>query len=316
MTGLSLVSTGFCLPDKVVTNTDLEKLVDTSDEWIITRSGIRERHYIEEGDRESTSTMAIAAARMAMERAGLSTEDIGCCVCGTVSEDYACPNTSALVHEALGLREDIPVMDVNAACSGFVYSTIAAKGMLLETGNKYALVIGSESLTRHMDMTDRSTCVLFGDGAGAAIYKLTEDTPYASILGARGGREILTPGSGTRDIRIKMDGRAVFRFAVEAIPRCIGTLLSKSGLSLDDISWVVLHQANERIIDHCIKKLNAPAEKFFINIDHMGNTSAASIPLALSEMEGKGLFEQGQKLMIVSFGGGLTWAGALITYGK
>lgn len=311
MKGLQLIATGGALPSRIVTNDDLSRLVDTSDEWIVSRSGIRERHFCAEG--ESAATLAVAAARQALERSGLAPADIGCCLCATLSADYATPSLACLVQAALALPEDIPVLDVNAACSGFVYGMAVTRGLLAGAGGRYALVVGCEQLSRLLDMTDRSTCVLFGDGAGAAIFERT-DAPFAALLGARGDKAILAEGPGPAPARIQMDGRAVFRFAVEAIPKCIDGVLAQAGRTLDEVDWVVCHQANERIIDHCVKKLGAPEDKFFKNLAHTGNTSAASIPLALNELYESGRLLPGQTLLCAGFGGGLTWAGALLEY--
>lgn len=311
MNGLKLLATGRCLPKTAVSNEEMSRWVDTSDEWIASRTGIRQRYFCGEG--ETALTLAAGAARQALERSGIDPADLGCVLCATVSPDYATPSLACLVQAELGLPEDIPVLDVNAACSGFLYAVAAARGFLAQSGRPYALVIGCEVLSRLMDMTDRSTCVLFGDGAGAAVFEAVPDVLFASLQGARGGRAILANGPGPLAPQLTMDGRAVFRFAVEAIPRCIDGILAQTHLTLDDIDWVVCHQANERILDHCIKKLHAPAKKFYKNMARYGNTSAASIPIALDEMNGQGLLKPGQKLLCVGFGGGLTWAAALFT---
>ena len=311
MNGLKLLATGRCLPKTAVSNEEMSRWVDTSDEWIASRTGIRQRYFCGEG--ETALTLAAGAARQALERSGIDPADLGCVLCATVSPDYATPSLACLVQAELGLPEDIPVLDVNAACSGFLYAVAAARGFLAQSGRPYALVIGCEVLSRLMDMTDRSTCVLFGDGAGAAVFEAVPDVLFASLQGARGGRAILANGPGPLAPELTMDGRAVFRFAVEAIPRCIDGILAQTHLTLDDIDWVVCHQANERFLDHCIKKLHAPAEKFYKNMARYGNTSAASIPIALDEMNGQGLLKPGQKLLCVGFGGGLTWAAALFT---
>lgn len=311
MNGLKLLATGRCLPKTAVSNEEMSRWVDTSDEWIASRTGIRQRYFCGEG--ETALTLAAGAARQALERSGIDPADLGCVLCATVSPDYATPSLACLVQAELGLPEDIPVLDVNAACSGFLYAVAAARGFLAQSGRPYALVIGCEVLSRLMDMTDRSTCVLFGDGAGAAVFEAVPDVLFASLQGARGGRAILANGPGPLAPQLTMDGRAVFRFAVEAIPRCINGILAQTNLTLNDIDWVVCHQANERILDHCIKKLHAPAEKFYKNMARYGNTSAASIPIALDEMNGQGRLKPGQKLLCVGFGGGLTWAAALFT---
>ena len=310
MEGLQLIATGGALPGRLVTNEDLSKLVDTSDEWITTRTGIRQRHFCAEG--ETGTTLAVAAARQALERSGLAPEQIGCCVCGTLSATYATPSTACLVQKELGLPQDIPVLDVNAACSGFIYAAAVARGLLVTRPGdprRYALVIGCEQLSRLMDMTDRSTCVLFGDGAGAAVFALADDPDFAIDLGARGDMAITTPIAGP----IGMDGRAVFRFAVEALPRTLHAVLDAAHKTLDDLDWVVCHQANSRIIDHCVKKLGADPAKFYKNMDRHGNTSAASIPVALNELAEQGRLTPGMHIACIGFGGGLTWGGMLLT---
>lgn len=312
MNGLQLISTGSALPRRIVTNAELARRVDTDDEWITSRTGIRQRYFCSED--ESTVSLAIAAAKEALQQARLSPNDVDCCICATVSGDFATPSVACMVQAALGLREDIPVLDVNAACTGFLYAASVARGLLCGSGGKYALVVGCEQLSRILDMTDRTTCVLFGDGAGAAVLESAPDSLYADFLGARGSDAIRAAGPGSLPSHIEMDGRAVFRFAVEAIPRCIEGILSKTGLTLDEIDWVVCHQANERIIDHCIKKLSAPAEKFYKNMSRYGNTSAASIPLALDGLRQSGQLRPGMRLLCVGFGGGLTWAGTLLTW--
>lgn len=312
MNGLQLIATGSALPRRSITNAELAQTVDTDDVWITTRTGIRQRYFCSEG--ESTVSLAIAAAKEALSNAGLAPTAIDCCICATVSGDFATPSVACMVQAALGLREDIPVLDVNAACTGFLYATSVARGLLCGDGGRYALIIGCEQLSRLLDMTDRTTCILFGDGAGAAVLESAPDALYADLLGAKGSDAIRAAGPGSVPSHIKMDGRAVFRFAVEAIPRCIEGILAKTGLTLDEIDWVVCHQANERIIDHCIKKLSAPAEKFYKNMSCYGNTSAASIPLALDGLRQSGQLRPGMRLLCVGFGGGLTWAGTLLTW--
>ena len=314
MNGFQLLATGGALPGRTVTNDDLSRMVDTSDDWITTRTGIRTRHWCTEG--ESAATLAIAAAKQALQRSGLAPADIACCVCATLSAPDATPSVACQVQAALALPENRPALDVNAACSGFLYGTAVARGLLATLGGRYALVIGTEALSRLMDPADRSTCVLFGDGAGAAIFELAADpTPFAVMLGARGDAAIHAGGpSRAGSAPITMDGRAVFRFAVDALPKCLHAVLDETQLTLDDLSWVVCHQANSRIIDHCVKALQADPAKFYKNMDRHGNTSAASIPVALNEMAEAGLLKAGQKVSCIGFGGGLTWGGMLVTY--
>ena len=310
MTGLKMIGIGRALPGRCVTNDDLSKIVDTNDAWISERTGIRKRYYCGEG--ESANSLIIAAAREAIETSGLKPEDIDCVIVATVSSDYVTPSVSCLLQAELGIREAIPVLDINAACAGFLYGTAVASGLLQVCGGRYALVVGGEQLSRLMDMTDRSTCVLFGDGAGAAVFERDDTTELFVDLGSRGSMEIQIEGAGRPDPSlIRMNGNAVFRFAVGVIPQSLNAVLQKAGLTMADIDWVVCHQANARIIDHCAKKMGAP-EKFYKNIDRYGNTSAASVPLALYDMYREGLLKDGQKVLAVGFGGGLTWAGALL----
>ncbi len=308
MKGLKIVSTGSSHPENAVSNYKLSETVDTSDEWIATRTGIRQR-YFSEG--ETNADLASDAAKQALERAGISADEIGVCIVATFTPDNATPSVACMVQQKLGLSKDTLCFDLNAACSGFIYALNVARGLLMQGGKKYALVIGSEVISRVLDFADRSTCVLFGDGAGAAVVTLSEDSVYEFTGGADGNQEILNcPTSGG----LQMDGREVFKFAVGIIPECIDTLLDKSGLTLDDIDYVVCHQANERIISHVVKKLKAPSEKFFMNLQKYGNTSAASIPLALDEMSCEGLFKEGMKIICVGFGAGLTWGGILLEW--
>ena len=311
MKGFQLLATGGALPGRTVTNDDLSRMVDTSDDWITSRTGIRTRHWCTEG--ESAATLAIAAAKQALARSGLAPADIACCICATLSAPDATPSVACQVQAALGLPETCPALDINAACSGFLYGTAVARGLLATLGGQYALVIGCEALSRLMDPADRSTCVLFGDGAGAAIFELAADpTPFAVMLGARGDAAIHAGGpSRAGSAPITMDGRAVFRFAVDALPKCLHAVLDETQLTLDDLSWVVCHQANSRIIDHCVKALQADPAKFYKNMDRHGNTSAASIPVALNELAESGQLQPGQLLACIGFGGGLTWGGAI-----
>ena len=312
MRGLQLIATGGAKPGRVVTNEELSRQVDTSDAWITTRTGIRQRRYCT--DEEDAATLAIAAARQALARSGLAPEDIACCVAATLSSPTAAPSVACRVQAALHLPENRPAFDVNAACTGFLYAAAAAHGLLATLGGRDALVIGCEALSRLTDPADRSTCVLFGDGAGAAIFRLA-DTPFALTLGARGS-DVLHAGGPSREgsAPITMDGKAVFRFAVDALPKCLHTVLDETRLTLEDLSWVVCHQANSRIIDHCIKALQADPAKFYKNMDRHGNTSAASIPVALNELAESGQLTPGRPLACIGFGGGLTWGGAILQY--
>lgn len=309
MNGLKLLGTGYALPARVLDNDAMTAYVETSDEWITTRTGIRQRYFCGEG--ESTTTLAIEAARKALADSGLDKSEIGCVIVATSSGEYVMPSTACLVHKALALREDIPVFDLGAACAGFLYAVDAARAMLLAHGGRAALVIGAEQMSQLLDMADRNTCVLFGDAAGAAVFALDEDAEYAYVCGTRGDMAIQV-GGPRRTLPMTMEGQNVFRFAVSTIPSTVEALLEKTGKTLDEVDWVICHQANQRIIDASVRRLGVPAEKFYKNLDRYANTSAASIPLALAEMKESGKLTSGQRVILVGFGGGLTWAGVML----
>ena len=309
MNGLKLLGTGYALPTRVLDNDAMTTYVETSDEWITTRTGIRQRYFCAED--ESTTTLAIEAARKALADSGLDKSEIGCVIVATSSGEYVMPSTACLVHKALALREDIPVFDLGAACAGFLYAVDAARAMLLAHGGRAALVIGAEQMSQLLDMADRNTCVLFGDAAGAAVFALDEDAEYAYVCGTRGDMAIQV-GGPRRTLPMTMEGQNVFRFAVSTIPVTVEELLEKTGKTLDEVDWVVCHQANQRIIDASVRRLGVPAEKFYKNLDRYANTSAASIPLALAEMKESGKLKSGQRVILVGFGGGLTWAGVML----
>ena len=309
MNGLKLLGTGYALPARVLDNDAMTAYVETSDEWITTRTGIRQRYFCGEG--ESTTTLAIEAARKALDDSGLDKSEIGCVIVATSSGEYVMPSTACLVHKALELNENIPVFDLGAACAGFLYAVDAARAMLLAHGGRAALVIGAEQMSQLLDMADRNTCVLFGDAAGAAVFALDEDAEYAYTCGTRGDMAIQV-GGPRRTLPMTMEGQNVFRFAVSTIPSTVDELLEKTGKTLDEVDWVICHQANQRIIDASVRRLGVPAEKFYKNLDRYANTSAASIPLALAEMKESGKLKSGQRVILVGFGGGLTWAGVML----
>ena len=309
MNGFRLIGAGKALPSRVLDNDAMTQYVETSDEWITTRTGIRQRYFC--GENENTTTLAIEAAKNALADSGVDKDEIGCLIVATSSGEYAMPSTACLVHKALELPQDIPVMDVGAACAGFLYAVDTARALLMAHGGKYAIVVGAEQMSHVLDMTDRNTCVLFGDGAGAAVLALESEAEYYSVVGTRGDLAIQV-GGPLRDIHMTMDGQNVFRFAVSTIPMCVDKLLAKSGLTLEDVDWVVCHQANQRIIDASIRRLGVPAEKFYKNLDRFANTSAASIPLAIAELKESGKLTSGQRVIMVGFGGGLTWAGVMM----
>lgn len=308
-------------PKRIVTNDDLSKLVDTSDEWISSRTGISQRH-ISEG--ENTSELCIHVAEGLLKKSGLTPEEIDLIIVATITPDYATPNTACLVQAALG-AENAFAFDISAACSGFVFASSIADKYIKSGMCKNALVIGAETLSKIVNWEDRSTCVLFGDGAAGVIMSrgerncyLAEDMHSDGSLGLRliGGetkvRNAYSSPEETDRHYLEMDGRTIFNFSTKRVPASVNILLEKAGLTKDDIDYIVPHQANSRIVEVVAKKLDIPMEKFYMNIASYGNTSAASIPMALAQMDKEGLLTKGKKLVITGFGGGLTWGSALI----
>lgn len=310
MKGLNIVSLGSALPRKRITNDDLSKIVDTSDEWIVTRTGIKSRYICEE---ETCSSLAIEAAKRAVANANVFVEDIGIVVVATATPDYAFPSVACLVQRALDMPKETMAFDISAACSGFLYGLKVCKGLLENSDKKYALLIGSEQMSRITDFTDRSTCVLFGDGAGAALLSL-DDSEFVHKAWSDGNIDALScQGVGSENTKICMEGQEVFKFAVRVIREGIDAVLEQAQIKFENIDYVVCHQANERIIDHVSKKFKAPEGKFYKNIKDYANTSAASIPIALDNMQKKNLLKKGMKIILVGFGAGFTWSSALIT---
>lgn len=294
------------VPEKIISNEEISRDLETDDEWIVSRTGISQRHFAT----ESNTDMAIAVGQRLMEGSGLSPEDIGCVMVASFTPDSLTPSMACQVHKALGLPESVMSFDFNAACSGFVYGMSLAQQMLHFQPNQHIMLIGSEKISHYLDMTDRNTCILFGDGAaGAILASGGENFPFT--FGTKGDAQVIhCPVGGT----ISMAGQEVFVFAVKAITQSLEAILAETGLSTEDIDHVVCHQANLRIISHVYKKLNMPAEKFYINLDRFGNTSSASIPLVLDEMSEKRLLKAGDKILCVGFGAGLTWGATLVTW--
>lgn len=313
MSAPRILATGRRLPERVVTNEELSRRVDTTDEWVFSRTGIHSRHFC---TTETGLDLAASAARQAMERAGVNAADIGVCLAATFTPDCASPSTACLLQRELGLGEDTVCFDLNAACAGFLYGLKTAHALLCDAPRPCALVVGAEVISRVMDHADRSTCVLFGDGAGAAVLRRDEARNWHTVFGSRGDPEsIRVQGPGPVPSAIHMDGKAVFRFAVEVVEQSIRQLLEAEGLSsVNDLDLVVCHQANARIIDFVAKRLKAREGLFFKNMDHYGNTSAASIPIALDELVQTGALRPGMRVLMAGFGGGLTWAGALLRW--
>ncbi len=312
MDAIQIIATGKALPKKLVTNDDMSKIVDTSDEWISTRTGIKQRFFC---DGEKNWELACQAAKAAMDKGGIEKEQIGAIIVGTATNDYIMPSMACIIQQELGLPADIPAFDINAACSGFIYALRIAGSLLQDEERPYALVLGSEQLSTRADMTDRSTCVLFGDGAGAAVIKRNPQKKFIGAWGTEGNKEALgCRGHLTGSPYIYMDGQTVFRFATQYMTNAAKMVLEKAELTMDDIDYVLCHQANERIIDYVRKQFKAPEEKFFKIIHKYGNTSAASIPLGLAEMDEQGLLQPGKKVIVVGFGAGFTWGSLLLEF--
>ena len=287
-------------------------MVETSDEWIYARTGIRERRRCVE---ESQCELALNAARAALEMAGASPADIGVCLVPTITPDYITPSTACMLQKELGMPEDTVCFDLSAACSGFVFGLHTAQALLAYSRRKYGLIVCSEVLYRITDYTDRGTCILFGDGAGAAVVEYSgRYAPMPSVLGARGEWESLyAPGLGRGEPPVlHMGGTQVFKFAVETVPECIRALLDRAGLTPEDVDQFVFHQANRRILERVMKKMGIPEEKVWMNMEHYGNVSSASTAIALDDAVRAGRLAPGQKALCCAFGGGLTWAGALV----
>nr|MBP3598454.1 ketoacyl-ACP synthase III [Eubacterium sp.] len=322
---VKIIGTGSYLPKNVADNHFLSTIVDTNDEWISQRTGIKERR-LSSGSKEGTSFMAVEAAKAALENAGVTAEELDLIIVATVSADSFVPSTSCYVQGEIGAIR-ATCFDLNAACSGFLFSMNTANAYLEMGMAKTALIIGAETLSREVDWSDRSTCILFGDGAGAAILRKEEGEGgiLASVTGSDGSQgDVLTCKS--RGIQnpfykskrkkdyIQMEGQAVFRFAVTTVPKYIKHLLKKTGLEADDIKYYVLHQANRRILESIAKRLKVDMDKIPMNLDHYGNTSSASIPILLDEINRNELLEPGDKIILSGFGGGLTWGATLIEW--
>jgi 3-oxoacyl-[acyl-carrier-protein] synthase-3 len=321
-----IIGMGHAYPEGILTNADLEKIVETSDEWITSRTGIKQRHKAR--DDEYTSQFGVLAARQALERAGLEATDIDIIICATTSPDQIMPSTGALIQAQLGAN-NAAGMDVFAACSGFLYGLTMVESMIKTGQIRYALVIGAEILTKFVDYTDRGTCVIFGDGAGAAVLgpvakdkgilatKIRSDGRYEDQLNAPGGGTRLGTTHQTIDDRLhffKMKGNELFKIAVRSMADISKEMLDKAGYTVDDVDLVIPHQANQRITDAVAQRLGVPDEKVYSNIAEHGNTSSASIPIALDECIQSGKVKEGSLVLMTAFGGGVTWGGTLIRF--
>ncbi len=316
--GLSILGTGSMVPPLTVDNHMFAEHIDTNDEWIATRTGIKERHFVKDEDHRQ---MAAIAAKQAIDKSGINKEDIAYIICATITPDYATPSMACLIQKDLGLPEQVLAFDINGACSGYVYALNIAHKLLQEKPKQYALVIGSEIMSRITDFEDRSTCILFGDGAGASIIGLKEEAPYYFMAGSQGDAELLVapsyyeaqnpfakqPAKDKTKPFVYMNGNEIYRFAVEKFGHCAKQVLAANNLAADDIDHYICHQANLRIIQGAAKRLKVSLDKFFTNVQVRGNTSAASIAIALAELEASGKLKRGDKLLLAGFGGGLTY---------
>jgi 3-oxoacyl-[acyl-carrier-protein] synthase-3 len=319
---------GKALPERALTNDDLSDMVDTSDEWIRERTGILERRIVGEG--ETTASLAIEAARRALERAAFDPVDLDLIIVPTMTPDHLFPSTACLVQDALGAPR-AAAFDLSAACTGFIYGLAMAAQGIRSGAYDHALIIGAETISRIVDWSDRRTCVLFGDGAGAVLLGASSAPGgiLSTVLGADGsGSDLLIlPAGGSRYPAtpettsngmhyLQMDGRKVFRFATRIVPQALREVLESAELSLDHLELVIPHQANQRIIEASAQRLGLPVERFYTNLEHYGNTCAASIPIALCEALDAGLVQAGDHLVLVGFGAGLTWGAAILEWGQ
>jgi 3-oxoacyl-[acyl-carrier-protein] synthase III len=316
---VTITGLGAHAPERVVTNDDLSQLVDTSDAWIMERTGIRERRIA--ADSEALSDLSLPAARQALEQAGSDGTDIDLLIVATVTPDMMFPSTSAILADQLGAA-DAAAYDLSAGCTGFMYALAQAYGMIAAGLSRRALVVGGDVLSRILDWTDRSTVVLFGDGAGAVVLEPSGDPGLLAFeLGAdgAGGEHLWLPGSGSRKFDdpeqfVKMNGREVFKFATRVLVSSAEAVLERNGSSIEDVDVYVPHQANVRIIDHATKKLGIPSQKVVINVDRYGNTSSGSIPLALADAQADGRLRPGSLVLMTGMGAGLTWGSALMRW--
>jgi 3-oxoacyl-[acyl-carrier-protein] synthase III len=321
-----IIGMGHSYPDGLLTNADLEKIVDTNDEWITSRTGIKQRHKAAKD--EYTSQFAVKAANQALERAGIDAKDIDIIVCATTTPDQILPSTGCIIQAEIGAN-NAAAYDVVAACSGFLYGLTTVESMIRTGQVKNALVIGAEVLTKYVDYTDRGTCVIFGDGAGAAVLSAVPDNKGILATKIRSdGRyleQLYSPGGGTRmpashqtiddgQHFFKMKGNELFKVAVRSMAEISAEMLAKAGYTVDDVKVVIPHQANQRITDAVASRLGVPEEKVYSNIAQHGNTSAASIPIALDECIQNGTVLEGDLVLLTAFGGGVTWGGTLIRF--
>jgi len=322
MTKAKIIGVGSCVPEKVVTNDDLAKLVDTNDDWIRARTGIKQRRISDENT--ATSDLALVAAQKALASAKISADELDLIVVGTTSPDYLFPSVACILQNKLGAKK-AAAFDVSAACSGFNYALNVGNNFINNGVYKNILVVGADTLTKYLNWQDRGTCILFGDGAGAVVLTQSDDDTgiIANWLKAEGhmGDKLIMPGGGSRDPEekngrfITMDGKEVFKFAVRVLEESIAEVLKRANLTIEDIDLLIPHQANDRIIGHVVKKMKLPKEKVYVNLQKYGNTSAASIPLALDEALAEGKIKKGDIIVLSGFGAGLTCGANVIKWG-
>lgn len=320
-----IIATGAYVPEQVITNDDLSKIVDTSDEWIVKRTGIKERH-ISLGD--NTSAFAVKTAKQLIEKAGVEIKKLDLIIVASVTADYATPSIACIVQKEIGASNAV-AFDVSAACSGFMFALSIADKYIKSGAYNNAMIIGAETLSKMVDWSDRSTCVLFGDGAGGVYVEKSETGGIIKEeIGTKGEICGILTGGYTPCTNIfnkneektdhlwyiNMNGREVFKFATKSVVKSVEKVLEGSNINIDEIKYVIPHQANARIVEIISNKLKIPYEKFYINMDRYGNTSSASIPIALNELNEKGLIERGNKILMTGFGGGMTWATMLISW--
>ncbi|WP_227021237.1 beta-ketoacyl-ACP synthase III [Oceaniferula marina] len=324
---VTIAGTGSYVPERVLTNAELEQMVETSDEWITSRTGIKERRIAR--DDEFTSHLATEAAKKALEQADIAGEELDLIIVATITPDTLTPATASYVQANLGALSAV-AFDISAACSGFLYAMKVAKRLISDGAYKNALIIGAEKLSSFTDWEDRNTCVLFGDGAGAAVLRRSKegegrilatetgtDGRHTKILNIAGGGSACpttTDNAGQRLATLSMQGQEVFKLAVNAMKKAAEKVIDRAGLSADDVALVIPHQANLRIIDAIAKRLSVPKEKVFVNLDKYGNTSAAAVAIALDEAHREGRFKRGENIVLVVFGAGLTWAATAIEW--
>lgn len=319
---MKILGTGSALPNKVVSNDDLAQVMDTSDEWIRTRTGIRNRHIAVE---ETTTGLAVNAAKKALEAAGLSGDDLDLIIAATVSSDYLFPTLACEIQAALGAKR-ATAFDISAGCSGFLFALATADGYFATGRFHKALIIGAEVLSKMMDWSDRSTCVLFGDGAGAAVVSDEGNQLLSMVQGSdgAGGMALMCENRPVNNIYrqlgpqnysfTKMNGPEVYKFAVRTVPHAISEALEKAEVAVDDVKYFLLHQANLRIIESVAKRLGQPMDKFPTNLEECGNVSAASVPILLDKVRREGLIDKGDKIVMAGFGAGLTWGACVLEW--